>query len=161
MSARVFKEPTGVRGGLWVSAQRRKLVGESSRGERSLLLPLYEVPVERQVLCMEEELRELSGPVYKETEETVVQIDTGSLFPRPVWNAYNILNLTNEGTALYLESFRAETRKADTAEQEYRKKRRMEKEEIRRKEEDHRRIKEEERRRQDKERKKQLKGTQV
>jgi hypothetical protein len=45
------------------------------------------------------------------------------------------------GTAVYLESFRAETRKAEKAEQECRKKRRIEKEEKRRKEEDHRRKK--------------------
>ncbi len=58
---------------------------------------------------------------------------------------------------MYLESFRAETRKADTAEQEYRKKRRIEKGEMCQKEEDHRTIEEEERRRQDQERKRQLK----
>ena len=51
------------------------------------LLPeqsLYKVPVERQVLCVEEEFRELSGTVYEETEEAMVQIDFR--VASPVWN---------------------------------------------------------------------------
>jgi hypothetical protein len=52
------------------------------------LLPeqsLYKVPVERQVLYVEEEFRELSGTVYEETEEeAMVQIDFR--VASPVWN---------------------------------------------------------------------------
>jgi hypothetical protein len=108
-----------------------RLVSRAVVGE-GLMLPglvLHEEPTDRQVLCVEEDYRELLGPVYEEDNTTMevgfrmASPDIGSLFPRPVWNATDVLRLSYEDKAVYLDGFRMETEKPERAKEEYIRKR--------------------------------------
>jgi hypothetical protein len=102
--------------------------------------------------------RELASPLYGESDKSsgevymrVASPDIRKMFPRPMWNPADMLDMLLEDTQRFISDFKNTIERVEEAEREYRMRRAEVKERFRRREEERMRREEEERRRREEE----------